>query len=107
MTAGGDVTCGMHPNTLLADPDTISLEKIVSGTETLTLIVKAVRAAAACPCCHELSGRVHSRYVRDIANLRWHGVAVRLRLHTRRFRCTNELCQRRIFCERLPEVAAR
>jgi transposase len=33
-------------------------------------------------------------------------VAVRLELRTRRFRCTNSLCTKRVFCERLPRVVA-
>jgi hypothetical protein len=31
---------------------------------------------------------------------------VRLELHTRRFRCRNSLCTKRVFCERLPQVVA-
>ncbi len=42
----------------------------------------------------------------DVADLPWHGVAVRLQLHTRKFRCRNELCQRKVFCQRLPNVVA-
>jgi transposase len=33
-------------------------------------------------------------------------VAVQLHLRTRRFRCKNNLCTKRIFCERLPRVVA-
>ena len=29
-----------------------------------------------------------------------------MELHTRKFRCRNELCPRKVFCERLPKVAA-
>lgn len=47
-----------------------------------------------------------SRYVRRIADLPWHGVAVKLELHTRRFCCQNGPCTQRIFCERLPRVVA-
>jgi transposase len=39
-----------------------------------------------------------------VADLPWHGVAVRLHLRTRRFRCKNSLCTKRVFCERLPRV---
>lgn len=34
------------------------------------------------------------------------GVAVRLHLRTRRLRCRNSLCSKRVFCERLPRVVA-
>lgn len=41
-----------------------------------------------------------------ITDLPWHGVAVRLELRTRRFRCRNSLCTKRVFCERLPQVVS-
>src|SRR5437868_13307809 len=41
-----------------------------------------------------------------VADLPWQGISVNLELHTRRFRCDNDLCPRRIFCERLPQVVA-
>ncbi len=43
---------------------------------------------------------------RQVADLPWQGVSVRLELHTRRFRCLNDLCERSIFCERIPSVVA-
>jgi transposase len=49
---------------------------------------------------------LHSHYQRTVADLPWHGVSIQLQLHTRKFRCRNEVCPRRIFCERLPGVAA-
>jgi transposase len=44
--------------------------------------------------------------MRKVADLPWHGVAVRLHLRTRRFHCKNSLCTKRVFCERLPRVVA-
>lgn len=72
----------------------------------MTLVVKTARPQAECPRCHHLSTRVHSYYIRTVADLPWHGVAVKLELRTRRFRCRNSLCTKRIFCERLPRVVA-
>lgn len=46
-------------------------------------------------------------YIRSVADLPWHNVAVKLELHTRKFRCRNELCPQKIFCERLPKVAGK
>jgi transposase len=96
----------MQPAHLLADPTSIRLEKIVQHPSSLTLVVAATRAQAECPRCHRLSTRVHSYYTRRVADLPWHGVAVRLELRTRRFRCRNSLCTKRVFCERLPRVVA-
>ena len=88
------------------DPEAIRLEKIVPDHSSLTLVVRATPAQAGCPRCHRPSTRVHSYYTRRVADLPWHGVAVRLHLRTRRFRCKNSLCTKRIFCERLPRVVA-
>lgn len=96
----------MEITTLLADPSAIRLEKIVPDNCSLTLVVQTTPAQAECPRCHRLSARVHSYYTRTVADLPWHGVAVRLLLCTRRFRCKNNLCTKRIFCERLPHVVS-
>ena len=53
-----------------------------------------------------IAGRVHSRYVRRVADLPWHGVSVRLELHARKFFCDDQACSRRVFTERLPRVVA-
>lgn len=96
----------MNHATFLADPDVISLENISSGPRSITLLVKTVSPEAHCPLCQTASTHVHSRYVRHVADLPWQGVAVRLELHTRRFRCLNDRCRRSVFCERLPSVVA-
>lgn len=96
----------MNITTLLADPSAISLNYIRSSLNTITLVVKTNASQAICPRCHRSSIRVHSRYIRRVADLPWHGIAVKLELHTRRFRCLNSLCPQRIFCERLPRVVA-
>jgi transposase len=70
------------------------------------LRTNVIAPQAACPLCNQTSSRIHCRYTRAVADLPWHGVAVRLELHTRRFRCQNSLCPQRIFCERLPAVVA-
>lgn len=96
----------MDPATLLADPETIRLKKIVPDHSSLTLVAQTTRPQAECPRCYRPSTRVHSYYTRAVADLPWHGVAVRLHLRTRRFRCKNSLCTKRVFCERLPGVVA-
>lgn len=96
----------MEITTLLADPAAVCLKKIIQHESSLTLVVRATRTQAECPRCHLPSTRVHSYYTRTMADLPWHGVAVQLHLRTRRFRCKNSLCPKRIFCERLPRVVA-
>lgn len=63
-------------------------------------------APARCPVCQRPSSRAHSRYARTVHDLPWRGVGVAVRARARRFFCDNEGCERAIFCERLPEIAA-
>jgi transposase len=96
----------MNTATLLADPNAIRLTYIRPAADSITIVVKAILPHSSCPLCGGFSTLVHSRYVRRIADLPWQGVSVKLELHTRRFRCHDDLCLRRIFCERLPQVVA-
>src|SRR5215211_80581 len=96
----------MDALTLLPDPQALRPVKIIPSHGSLTLVVKATRTQAECPRCHRPSTRVHSYYTRSVADLPWHGVSVRLHLRTRRLRCRNSLCTKRVFCERLPRVVA-
>ncbi len=91
---------------MLADPTAIEIEKFVSGGDSITIVVHSIQSAAICPQCCKPSDSLKCRYVRRLADLSWHGVRVRLELHTRKFRCRNELCLQKVFCERLPKVAA-
>lgn len=94
----------MDITTLLADPATINIRHLVSEPRSITLVVQAVQSQACCPKCQHPSTSLHSHYQRSIADLPWHGVAVKIQLHTRKFRCRNKLCKQSVFCERLPKV---
>jgi len=72
----------------------------------ITAIVETTLSEVFCPVCQGHSEKVHSRYVRTVADLPWMGCAVRLELHVRRFFCMNKECVRQIFAERLPSVVA-
>src|SRR3954447_27078008 len=90
---------------LLPDTAELRLDQILSEPPLITVMVVTACPTACCPACQQLSTRVHSRYVRSLADLPWSGVTVRLRLHTRRFFCSSPTCSRRIFTERLPATA--
>lgn len=94
----------MQVSTLLADPDSIRLEAFISEESLIVLRVCVVQKQSKCPLCQTDSKSLHGHYTRLIADLPWHGVAIRLKLHTRKFRCRNEFCRRKVFCERLPKV---
>jgi transposase len=97
----------MPVSPLLPDTAELRLDQILSEPPLITVMVATVRPTACCPACQQPSTRVHSHYVRSLADLPWSGATVRLRLHTRRFFCSSPTCSRRIFTERLPNTAAR
>src|SRR5262245_33517442 len=91
---------------LFADPNLLHLVCFSSEPDLITLIVKTKSKQALCPWCHSPSAHLHSRYVRQLADLPWLGVAVRLEVHTRRLYCRHSECPQRIFCERIPAFVA-
>src|SRR5215208_397094 len=89
-------------------PRGLKLEGLsIEAGKVVTLFASSYESRAHCPLCGSGSSRVHSRYLRTVSDLPWHGVSVKLDVRVRRFFCDETSCQRRIFCERLPEVAAR
>lgn len=91
--------------TILPDPEQLRLIHLMATTTEITAVVETSAVSVHCPCCNRLSRRVHSRYGRSVADVPWHGVPFRLRLHVRRFFCDEPTCPRTIFAERLPGLA--
>lgn len=87
-------------------PEGLEPEGLVVGLSGLTVRAGVAAAYARCPVCGRRSQRVHSQYERTVSDLPWRGIAVTLKVRSRRFFCENRECERSIFCERLPEVAA-
>jgi transposase len=87
-------------------PSELRLERLVVEPELVTVVACARRVVVPCPSGGRPARRVHSRYVRTLADLPWHGLRVRLEAHVRKFYCETAGCRRRIFVERLPETAA-
>lgn len=96
----------MAATTILPDPESLHLICVYADPDRITLATCVKGRQARCPLCSQSSGRIHSRYIRVINDLPWQGMPVYLRLHARRFFCDNPECERRIFTERVPEVAA-
>jgi len=93
---------------LSPDPASVRLDTwaIEPARSAITLTLRPRSRTARCPLCGRRSGRVHSRYERTLADLPWGDHAVLIRLRARRLFCDNAGCERRIFAERLPGVAA-
>jgi transposase len=93
---------------LLPDPALVRLETWAHepARPTITLTLRSRQRTIRCPLCGRRASRVHSRYERTLADLPWGEHAVMLRLRVRRLFCDNARCERRIFTERLPGIAA-
>ena len=72
----------------------------------ITVHATSIQNPVRCPVCSVLSHRVHSQYKRSINDLSWANFQVTLHLDVRKFFCNNPYCQRRIFAERITDVAA-
>lgn len=97
----------ISPLQTLLSPDPVTLDvRSVSLSETAIIVTMvATSPTRACPLCDCPADRVQSRYWRTRVDLPIHGVPLRLRLHARRFFCRNRVCRRKVFAERLGEVA--
>jgi transposase len=94
------------PPTLLLDPSRLRLDLLRADYSSITAVMATTPTSSPCPLCDLPSSRVHSRYVRTLADLPWHGVAVSVQLTVRRFVCETDDCTRRIFGERLAGIVA-
>lgn len=84
-------------------PSGLVFDGVSDSEDSVILAVRSEAAEAQCPLCATASRRIHSRYIRHVADLPSAGRKVRLRLLTRRFTCEVPHCRRRIFAERFGE----
>ena len=97
----------MPSRTILPDPEKLDLIRLQAEAGRITLVACTTSPEARCPLCARPSRRIHSPYLRTLADLPWQGIPVTLRLRVRRFFCDESSCERSIFAERLPGIVAR
>src|SRR4051812_23832605 len=81
-------------------PSGLLVESLAEEDNVLVVTPRAAGRTVACQVCGTGARRVHSRYVRTVADLPCTGRPVRLRLEARRLHCEAPHCRRRIFAER-------
>ena len=86
-------------------PGDLVVDQVQPDPDCLTIITHPRNALASCPACGRASARLHSHYTRTLADLPWQGRRVRITVRTRRWRCAADDCPRRIFTERLTDIA--
>lgn len=92
---------------LLPSAHHLRLDTINFTTQPLSLHVTSTQPTPPCPTCGTAGRRLHSGYIRTLADLPWAGHAARIFLQVRRFFCDQAACARRTFTEQLPALAAR
>jgi transposase len=95
----------LSPSEFLAAPTSLVLQKTLSESQLVTLVLESREAVRSCPKCKTPSSRVHSRYMRTLTDLPCPGRTVRLQLQVRRFSCTASTCPKKTFAERFPKIA--
>lgn len=92
-------------NSSFAIPEHLRVETLSFDGDPVTIHASAGEAPAECPLCGRPSRRVHGRYTRTLADLPWCGTPVRIRVRVRKLFCDEPTCRRKVFAERLEEVA--
>ncbi|MDQ5854028.1 MAG: ISL3 family transposase, partial [Chloroflexota bacterium] len=91
---------------LLPGAPQLRLDTIELDPRLITLHMTSTQAIPACPDCGHAAQRLHSGYVRTLADLPWADLAARILLRVRRFFCDHSACARTTFTERLPGLVA-
>ncbi|WP_340377138.1 transposase family protein [Streptomyces sp. SS7] len=83
------------------------IENAVVEGELVVVRARASAERAACSACGTVSGRVHSRYVRRLADTAVAGRPVVIELQVRRFRCRDRACRQATFAEQVDGLTFR
>jgi transposase len=86
-------------------PEELHVDELSFEGDLVTVYASTASPAAECPLCGHSSRRIRGCYTRTLADLPWCGIPVRLRVRVRKFFCDQPSCERKIFAERLDEVA--
>src|SRR5919204_511278 len=84
----------------------LRVDRFWRDAASIHLQVSRVRRWARCPVCGRRSKRRHSQYERTLADVPCGRDRVVLHVRVRRFVCRVRWCRRKIFAERVPDLAA-
>lgn len=85
----------------------VIVEGVAAAAGLLLVMARARAPGAACPRCGTMSGRIHSRYERRLADAAIGGRRVEIRLAVRRFFCPDPGCKRKTFAEQVDGLTVR
>jgi transposase len=77
----------------------------IENYESVNRIYASIRSnRARCPKCGKYSNRIHDYYFRTISDLPIFQSKTVILLKTRKFKCVNKQCQRKVFSEQTPAI---
>jgi len=91
----------------LGFPPTLAVDTIERSAEGLVVSLHATTSTVSCPQCGTAGARIHSRYLRTVADLTCVGQRLILKLLVRKWVCPLDSCPQRIFAEPFPGLVRR
>ncbi|MFC2090778.1 ISL3 family transposase [Bacteroidota bacterium] len=88
----------------LIDMPFLKLKKIEYSDNTIRIYATIKSRRSKCPICGKYSNRVHDYYIRTISDLPVFQNRTVIHLKTRKFKCGNARCDRRVFSEQTPAI---
>ncbi|MFF4793600.1 transposase family protein, partial [Streptomyces sp. NPDC001276] len=85
----------------------VVVESVIPDGELVVVRARTAAERAACPACGTASVRVHSRYVRRLADSAVGGRQALIELQVRRFRCSQQGCLQATFAEQVDGLTFR
>ncbi|MEU8034830.1 transposase family protein [Streptomyces sp. NPDC049099] len=89
------------------DVEGLVIDAVKVVGEAVWINLHARQPTVTCPSCSVTASRVHSMYMRRLADRPLGGRRVLLRLRIRRFFCDNALCSRQTMAEQVPSLTTR
>lgn len=88
----------------LIDMPFLKFEKIEYSDSIIRINATVKSCRSRCPSCEKYSKRVHDYYYRTIADLPVFQNRTIILLKTRKFKCVNNRCYRKVFSEHTPDI---
>jgi transposase len=95
----------MKEAALLALPEGMEIDQIHITQTGLVVEVASTTPSSRCPLCLEPSSHIHSYYHRTLKDAPCVGRQLQLALTVRKFLCQNADCSRKVFTERIADLA--
>ena len=100
--------CLVAVGDLLPNLAAVQVERVEANGNLLRITARTTDdTRAACPVCGQASDRVHSRYVRHVADEAVGGRSVVIDLSVRRLYCENSACEKTTFVEQVAGLTRR